>query len=109
MILERKGKIIEQVKVSEPGDRPAFEERVVKEFYLKDRTVGVTRYYQSMQAGKRVDRLIRVWLDRDFTIGQKIRIDDSPEAYSIDQIQYTFNDDGLPVMDLTLEVVKHGT
>ena len=67
----------------------------------KERTTGNQRYYLAMQAGAKVDAVIRCPLRRNVS-GQDIAIPNDGKQYRITLVQYP-EDAEPPVMDLTLE------
>lgn len=85
-----------------PGDMP--KERLVKkgELRYKRRTVGIKRHYTALQAGARVDLLLRVpHIPAVSPLDVAIPTLDGKQ-YRIVLIQ-TIEDSAPPVMDLTLE------
>lgn len=73
--------------------------------YYERRTVGVTRYYAALGADKQVDMVLRIWRNTSITIKDYAVLEDSSQ-YRIVFIQELLNDDGLEVMDLTLEALE---
>lgn len=69
---------------------------------FEERTVGITRNYEAAKNGRHADRLIRIWRAKERIRTNDICLIDDVEHHII-QVQYTINDDGLLVTDLTLE------
>lgn len=74
--------------------------------YYEKRTVGITRYYAALGANKRVDMVLRIWRNTGITIKDYAVLEDGSQ-YRISFIQELLNDDGLEVMDLTLEALEN--
>lgn len=87
--------------IAPKGLMPA--EKLVKvcDEYYEERTIGVTRYYAALGADRRVDMVARIWLNPEVFPGQYAILEDGNQ-YRVDFTQKTTDDDGLPVMDLTL-------
>ncbi|BCI60846.1 phage head closure protein [Solibaculum mannosilyticum] len=89
--------------VAEKGNKPVKGlTKLVGPVCYEERTVGITRYYTAMQAHVRVDRVLRIWKNTEIS-SQDVCIPADGQQYTIQQIQHTTDDDGLPVSDLTLE------
>lgn len=84
-----------------PGGMPVEALTLKETLRYKERTVGNQRYYQAMQAGAKVDSVLRCPLRRDVS-GQDIAIPNDGKQYRITLVQYP-EDAEPPVMDLTLE------
>lgn len=59
------------------------------------------RYWESVQAGSRIDRMIRVPFGEDLTAAQYV-IPEDGHVYRVEQAQHGPDDDGLPVTTLSL-------
>lgn len=83
--------------VSEPGGMPK-EGLVLKEsLRCKRRTVGIQRYYTSMQANARIEQLLRCPI-RETVSPQDVAIIGGKQ-YRIEQVQFP---EDVPAMDLSL-------
>jgi hypothetical protein len=85
-----------------PGDMPA--ERLVKKATLRysRRTVGIRRHYAALNAGAKVDLLLRTWY-RPEVSAQDVAVPTlDGKQYRITLVQIPENA-APPVMDLTLE------
>lgn len=69
--------------------------------YCGEKSVYHTRYWESVQAGSRIDRLVELPLHRDVYAGMFARYKD--HIYSIEQAQFVEDDDGMPVTILSLK------
>ena len=83
------------------GRMPSEQLVKVCDEYYEERTVGVTRYYAALGADRRVDTVLRIWLNPEVCAGQFV-ITGNGDQHRIDLVQKTTDDDGLAVMDLTL-------
>nr|DAQ35643.1 MAG TPA: putative head-tail adaptor [Caudoviricetes sp.] len=86
-----------------PGNMPHDALTLKETLRYKERTVGNQRYYQAMQAGAKVDTVLRCPLRRDVS-GQDVAIPNDGKQYKITLVQYP-EDAEPPTMDLTLERV----
>ena len=86
-----------------PGGMPVETLTLKETLRYKERTVGNQRYYQAMQAGAKVDYVLRCPLRRDVS-GQDFAIPNDGKQYRITRVQYP-EDVEPPVMDLELERV----
>lgn len=59
------------------------------------------RYWESVQAGSRIDRMVRVPFGGDIMADQYVILEDG-HVYRIEQAQHGSDDDGLPVTTLSL-------
>lgn len=59
------------------------------------------RYWESVQAGSRIDRMVRVPFGDDLTATQ-YAIPEDGHVYRIEQAQHALDGDGLPVTTLSL-------
>lgn len=84
-----------------PGAMPA--ERLVpqSQHWYGERTIGYGRQYEAKGVNEQIDLLARIWQDRTARIGMYALLDNG-EQYRIDNVQQTWDDDGLRVTDLTL-------
>lgn len=87
------------VDMAEKGDAPKERLRPVYREYYGERTVGFSRYYESLGAGEQVDMLIRTRYDKRARIGCYIVLED--EQYRITNVQKIV-DEGLNYCDITL-------
>ncbi|HCC00547.1 MAG TPA: hypothetical protein DEP42_04940 [Ruminococcaceae bacterium] len=94
-------KIYTVENTADPGDIPTPSPVLKELLRYHERTVGNQRYYQAMQAGARVDRVIRC-LFRGNISPQDIAVLNDEEQYRIMLIQKPESVIP-PVMDLTLE------
>lgn len=73
----------------------------VKAAYLcAEQTVFHRRYWESVQAGTRVDRMVQIPLRRDVAATEYALLDG--HLYRIEEVQLTNDSDGLPVTNLSL-------
>jgi hypothetical protein len=78
---------------------PTLHEYGDYEWAFEDRMISYSRQYAAMGVDQQIDRIIRIWRT-PVRIGDVVVIGD--EQYRIDNVQPTFDDDSLQVMDLTL-------
>lgn len=97
------------VNTAEEGDMPAMKLVAGDSHYFEERMIGYGRQYAAKGVSERVDMLIRIWRDPTIRIGMYALLTDyegqeNPEGdqYRIDNVQPTYDDDGLKVTDLTL-------
>lgn len=69
--------------------------------YCGEKTVYHTRYWESVQSGHQVDKLVELPLHRDVTANMYAKY--KGHVYSIQQTQFETDKDGLPVTVLSLE------
>lgn len=69
--------------------------------YCGKKEVYHTRYWESVQAGSRIDRMVELPLHRNVYAGMFAKYAD--HIYSIEQAQLGEDDDGLPVTILSLK------
>ncbi|MVB11177.1 hypothetical protein CAFE_18850 [Caprobacter fermentans] len=96
-------KIYSVGNVSAPGDMPKDGLTLKETLRYHERTVGNQRYYVAMQAGAKVDAVLRCPLRRDVS-AQDVAIPNDGKQYRITRVQYP-EDAEPPSMDLTLERV----
>lgn len=87
--------------VADAGDMPKELISVKRTLRYKERTVGLTRFYEALQANVRVSYVLRCLRNRDVST-QDVAIPNDGKQYKIVQIQYP-EDSYPPVMDMTLE------
>lgn len=83
------------------GGKPKEALEFSASYFFEERKVGVTRFYAALKSDVRIERLIRVWQDRDVLPGQICIIEEL--QYRIVQAQHGENEDGLKITDLSLE------
>lgn len=89
------------VDTARKGDAPKEHlEEVYREYY-GERTVGISRFYESKGAGEQVDMLIRTRYDKRARIGCYIVLTEDDEQYRITNVQKVV-DEGLNYCDITL-------
>lgn len=86
---------------AQAGDVPKEGLTYSSSYWYEERAVGVTRFYAALKADVKIERLIRIWQDRDVYTDQVCKIDDA--QYKIVQVQHGVNEDGLDITDLSLE------
>lgn len=69
--------------------------------YCGQKEVYHTRYWESVQAGSRIDRLVELPLHRDVNAGMFALYKE--HIYSIEQAQFGEDEDGMPVTILSLK------
>lgn len=86
-----------------PGVGTAFQGKLQKVFsaYCGETVVFHNRFWESVQAGSRVDVLVQLPLHRPVTAGMFAKYKD--HIYSIEQAQFPTDEDGLPVTVLSLK------
>ena len=88
---------------AEDGAKPVETLTLVQKLRYHERTVGLTRYYEALQANVRVQYVLRC--PRLTSVStQDVAIPNDGRQYRIVQVQYP-EDVQPPVMDLTLEEV----
>ena len=99
-------KIYRETNTAEAGRKPVIELFLISRYYYHIETIGVTRYYQALQANAQVDGLVSVqgW-DRDITINDICILDDADggEQFKVRFIQNAYDDRNLKIRRLTLE------
>ena len=70
--------------------------------YYAPREVYHKRYWESVQAGSRIDCLVEVPYGEEITATQYCVLDDG-HVYRVEQAQHGFDVDGLPVTTLSLK------
>ena len=76
--------------------RPLFEP-----CFYGELQVGYKRQYAAMGVSQQVDKLVRIWQNRDIAIGMVAVLDES-QQYRIDLAQHLSDENGEPVPHLTL-------
>ena len=76
--------------------RPLFEP-----CFYGELQVGYKRQYAAMGVSQQVDKLVRIWQNRDIAIGM-VAVLDEEKQYRIDNVQHTADDDGILITILTL-------
>ena len=88
-----------------PGYKPTLEPVLVTKYYYQNEQIGITRYYQSLQAQAKVDWLVSIpgW-DGDVSQNDICVLDaaDGGKQYRIDLIQPTLDESNLKIRKLTL-------
>lgn len=93
------------------GGMPDFSYKLFWVTRYAEKTVGVSRFYSAKQYGERPDYLVRVPRNYDVKVGSDI-VTLSPfshkdeNEYRILQIQHIVDEDGLPVMEMTLQLAE---
>lgn len=75
----------------------------VSSHYYGERTVGFARQYAAKGVSEQVDKLVRIWQNRQIRIGMYILEVDTGEQYRVDNVQHLDDEDGLRVTHLTLK------
>lgn len=78
-------------------------EELWRQFY-SERSIGYRRLYAAQGVNQQIDRLVRVWEDRNIQ-PEMFAVLENGEQYRIDMVQHLLNEDGLKVTDLTLKKV----
>lgn len=86
------------------GNMPVDGVTLKRTLRYEERTVGVNRFYASMQNNARVEYLLRCPLLRDVST-HDVAVPNDGKQYDITFIQYP-KDTDIKCMDLTLEAVK---
>ena len=98
-------KIYSVSNIADDGGMPAEKLTLKETLRYHERTVGNTRYYKAMQAGAKVDAVLRCPLRRNVSV-QDVAIPNDGYQYRITWIQYP-EDLEPPMMDLTLERIDN--
>ena len=69
--------------------------------YCAQKEVYHARYWESVQAGSRIDRMVELPLHREVDAGYFASF--KGHVYSVEQAQFGYDDDGLPVTILSLK------
>lgn len=69
--------------------------------YCGETSVYHTRYWESVQGGSRIDRLVELPLHRDVDAGMFAKF--KGHVYSIEQAQFEKDENGLPVTVLSMK------
>lgn len=69
--------------------------------YCGEKSVFHSRYWESVQSGHRVDKLVELPLHRDVSANMYAKF--KGHVYSIEQAQFETDENGLPVTVLSLE------
>lgn len=106
--------ILDLFAVQNAGERGAHPVRLAVQKaseYFERRIVGLNRYYAARQANVNVELVARIWRNEDISTQDIARIRGESGTYKIVQVQHTFDDDQMPVTDLSLErtVEKYDT
>ena len=80
--------------------RPLFEP-----CFYGELQVGYKRQYAAMGVSQQVDKLVRIWQNRDIAIGMVAVLDES-QQYRIDNVQHRNDETGEPVTHLTLRRLR---
>ena len=95
-------KIYKIENVAESGKKPKKGLReVAKEYYNLD-TVGITRYYQALQAQSQISNVVNIWQDRAISPEMICILEDGLQ-YRISFVQHLKEEEGLQITKLTLE------
>jgi hypothetical protein len=96
-----KGIIYSLTNISEAGDKPKYMLVLSSSHWFEERIVGFSRYNSHLANRVRIERLIRIWYSADVTADQVCVIDN--QQYRVEQVQLKLDDNGLRVMELSLE------
>lgn len=95
--------------VADAGLMPQDALVTVSEADFEERIVGYGRQYDAKGVNEQVDMLIRIWRDASIRIGMYAVLTSyegqenaDGDQYRIDNVQQTYDDDGLKTTDLTL-------
>lgn len=86
---------------AQAGDIPKEGLTYSSSYWFEEMKVGITRYTSFLKTDVKVERVIRIWQDRDVFTDQVCLIDGV--QYKIVQVQHFKNEDGLDITDLSLE------
>ena len=84
---------------AKPADGP-LEARGIH--YYAELTVFHRRFWEAAAAGSRADRMVQLPMGYDILPTSYVLLDIDPRLYRIEAAQYTRDEDGLPVTNLTL-------
>lgn len=70
--------------------------------YYAELTVYHRRYWEAQSAGTRADRMVQIPMGYDVLPTMYVLLAWDPHLYRIEEAQYTRDEDGLPVTNLTL-------
>lgn len=94
-------RLCELTDVSEAGMMPVEMLSQVDVCGYEERSLGYNRVYTARGAGSDAERIVRIWPTR-YAKTNGYAVDDDGTQWRIDVVQRVTNDDGLPVLDLTL-------
>lgn len=84
------------------GDLPSTQGVLKGKQYFGTRTLGFNRYYTAKANQDRIDKVIECWTIPEVDTSDYAVI--GGQRFRIVMVQYSTNDDGLPIMVLSLEV-----
>ena len=81
-----------------------FQGRLVRRapYYYAELTVYHRRFWEALQAGTRIDRMVQIPFGADILATEYALLSDG-HMYRIEEAQQTVDDDGLPVANLALK------
>lgn len=90
--------------IAQPGDRPVKELEKKGQYYFGYGQIGVTRYYNAMQASQEVSAIVNIpgWNDVKNT-DVVVLTESSDLQYQVGFVQPELDENGLRIMRLTLE------
>lgn len=86
------------------GQIPKAQLEELWQHFYEERTVSYHRFYAAQGINQQIDKLVRIWEDRNIEIGM-YAILEGGEQYRIDNVQHLLNGDNLKITDLTLRKV----
>lgn len=99
-------KVYREANTAEAGRKPVIALSLVSQYYYHIETIGVTRFYQALQANAQVDGLVSVqgW-GTDITVNDIVILDDADggQQFKVNFIQNAYDDRNLKIRRLTLE------
>lgn len=95
-------RIYEVTNRATSGDMPDRALLFKTDFAFTEETVGVTRYYEAIRANQLIERMVATYRDMSVTINDIAIMEDGIQ-YQIRMIQYRKDENGIDIMDLSLE------
>ena len=98
-------KICELLNTADSGNKPLMQLKQLTEQYFGEKQIGFTRQYAAKSVDERIDMIIQIWAEdiRPY-IGYYAVI--GSDQFRIDNVQGTYDEDGLAVYVLTLSKLE---
>lgn len=89
--------------IAQPGDRPVQGLEKKGQYYFGYARIGVTRYYNAMQASQEVSAVVNIPGWNDVKNTDVVVVSETPDLqYQVGFVQPEFDENGLRIMKLTL-------
>ena len=89
-----------------PGCMPVKGLTYKSEHCYRYETIGVTRYYQALQANQQISNVVVIPDWHDIKVTDVVKLDGGDEQFSVDFVQSTYDDDRLKITRITLTEVS---